>query len=180
MRADAVNGRRGAIEVCLQINLDVEPIRGTVGFPGESRDAFVGWLGLTVVLDRLKNARALGDRASTTTPQWREHLTRSEAEVVDLVCEGLTNPEIGRRLFVSSRTVQGHLLNVFRKLQVSSRTQLAALVLRADMQERVDAKHADRHASDQETRRMARRAALSDPEPPDQHDLDQAGGSSDA
>jgi DNA-binding NarL/FixJ family response regulator len=46
--------------------------------------------------------------------------------VVDLLTEGLTNPQIGERLFVSRRTVQTHLAHVFTKLGLSSRTQLAA------------------------------------------------------
>jgi Bacterial regulatory proteins, luxR family len=45
---------------------------------------------------------------------------------VDLVVEGLTNPQIGERLYVSRRTVQTHLAHVFNKLGISSRTQLAA------------------------------------------------------
>ena len=46
--------------------------------------------------------------------------------MVDLVVEGLTNPQIGERLYVSRRTVQTHLAHIFAKLQLSSRAQLAA------------------------------------------------------
>ena len=46
--------------------------------------------------------------------------------VVDLVVEGLTNPQIGERLYVSPRTVQTHLAHIFAKLGISTRTQLAA------------------------------------------------------
>lgn len=179
MPADAVNDDTGAIEFWLEIDLDADPIRGRVGFPGEGRDSFVGWLGLTVVLDRLKNSREVRERGSTMT-RGREHLTRTEDKIVDLVCEGLTNPEIAGRLFVSPRTVQGHLLNVFRKLQVSSRTQLAALILRAETQERPDADKSDPDEPDKETRRMARRAAVSEPEPPDEDDLERQEDQSDA
>jgi DNA-binding CsgD family transcriptional regulator/tetratricopeptide (TPR) repeat protein len=55
-------------------------------------------------------------------------LTPSELEVVRLAAEGLTNPEIGRRLYISPRTVQSHLSHAFRKLDVSSRVELAAEV----------------------------------------------------
>lgn len=55
-------------------------------------------------------------------------LTPTERQVIDLVAEGLSNPQIGDRLFVSRRTVQTHLAHVFRKLQMSSRTELAAAV----------------------------------------------------
>lgn len=55
-------------------------------------------------------------------------LTASEKRVVALVAEGLTNPEIGKRLYVSPRTVQTHLHNAFAKLKVSTRAELAARV----------------------------------------------------
>ena len=53
-------------------------------------------------------------------------LTPSERAVVDLVAEGLSNPQIGQRLYVSRRTVQTHLAHVFAKLHITSRAQLAA------------------------------------------------------
>lgn len=57
-------------------------------------------------------------------------LTPAEAKVVNLAADGLTNPEIGARLYVSPRTVSTHLVHAFRKLGVSSRVELAALVAR--------------------------------------------------
>lgn len=57
-------------------------------------------------------------------------LTPMEATVTELVAEGLTNPEVGARLFISRRTVETHLSHVFRKLDCTSRTQLAAAHLR--------------------------------------------------
>ncbi len=53
-------------------------------------------------------------------------LTDTEVRIVELVSEGLSNPQIGERLFVSRRTVQTHLAHVFSKLDISSRAQLAA------------------------------------------------------
>ena len=55
-----------------------------------------------------------------------QSLTPSERAVVELVTEGLTNPEIGQRLYVSRKTVQTHLMHVFAKLHMTSRSQLAA------------------------------------------------------
>jgi DNA-binding CsgD family transcriptional regulator/tetratricopeptide (TPR) repeat protein len=55
-----------------------------------------------------------------------ESLTPTELEVVRLVTQGLTNVEVGRRLFISRRTVETHLSHVFGKLGVSSRVELAA------------------------------------------------------
>jgi DNA-binding CsgD family transcriptional regulator/tetratricopeptide (TPR) repeat protein len=60
-----------------------------------------------------------------------ESLTPTEIEVVRLATQGLTNVEIGRRLFISRRTVETHLSHVFGKLGVSSRVQLAAQASRA-------------------------------------------------
>ena len=60
-------------------------------------------------------------------------LTPAELEVVRLVAEGLTNPQIGERLFVSKRTVQAHLAHVFRKLDASNRAEVAAEAARREI-----------------------------------------------
>jgi DNA-binding CsgD family transcriptional regulator len=62
-----------------------------------------------------------------------ESLSPAELRVVELVAEGLTNPQIGERLFISPRTVQAHLSHVFAKLAVSSRAELAAQAARRDL-----------------------------------------------
>ena len=51
-------------------------------------------------------------------------LTAQEAQVARLARDGLSNPEIGARLFISPRTAAYHLSNVFTKLGISSRSQL--------------------------------------------------------
>jgi DNA-binding CsgD family transcriptional regulator len=72
-----------------------------------------------------------GRRGTRTRPQhgWQS-LTPTEQAVALLVAEGLSNPRIGERLFVSHRTVQTHVAHLFAKLGVSSRAQLAAEVTR--------------------------------------------------
>jgi DNA-binding CsgD family transcriptional regulator len=55
-----------------------------------------------------------------------ESLTPVETDVSRLVAEGLSNPEIGARLYISRRTVETHLSHVFRKLGLTGRTHLAA------------------------------------------------------
>jgi DNA-binding CsgD family transcriptional regulator/tetratricopeptide (TPR) repeat protein len=61
-------------------------------------------------------------RRSDVTPSTR--LTPQEGQVASLARDGLSNPEIGARLFISPRTVQYHLSSVFAKLGVASRSQL--------------------------------------------------------
>ena len=53
-------------------------------------------------------------------------LTPTESRVVELVAEGLTNPEIGERMFISRATVKTHLAHIFPKLDVHSRSELSA------------------------------------------------------
>jgi DNA-binding CsgD family transcriptional regulator len=57
-------------------------------------------------------------------------LTPTELEVVALVAEGLTNPQIARRMFISRTTVKTHLSHIFTKLRVTRRAELAALAAR--------------------------------------------------
>ena len=54
-------------------------------------------------------------------------LTPAERDVVDLAVSGLTTPQIAARLFISPNTVKTHLSQVYAKLDISSRAQLAAL-----------------------------------------------------
>ncbi|HVE76542.1 MAG TPA: LuxR C-terminal-related transcriptional regulator [Actinomycetota bacterium] len=68
-------------------------------------------------------SRGRGKR-SRPSAGWQS-LTRTEARVAELVAEGLTNPQIAERLFVSKRTVQTHLYNIFTKLDLKNRTELA-------------------------------------------------------
>lgn len=62
-----------------------------------------------------------------TMPQVREdraiHLTKRETEVLSLVIEGKSSREVAEDLYVSKRTVDFHLANIYEKLQVSNRVQ---------------------------------------------------------
>jgi DNA-binding CsgD family transcriptional regulator/tetratricopeptide (TPR) repeat protein len=72
-----------------------------------------------------------GRRGPRGRPQtgWAS-LTPAERTIAGLVAEGLSNPKIGDRLYISHRTVQTHLAHVFTKLDITSRAQLAAEVTR--------------------------------------------------
>ena len=60
-----------------------------------------------------------------------ETLTARELQVVELVVDRRTNPEIAAQLFLSNKTVESHLRNIFRKMHVTSRVELARAVERA-------------------------------------------------
>jgi DNA-binding NarL/FixJ family response regulator len=62
-------------------------------------------------------------------------LTDRETAVLRLVAEGLTNAQIGARLFISAKTASVHVTNILRKLDVNNRAQAAALAQRAGLLE---------------------------------------------
>jgi DNA-binding NarL/FixJ family response regulator len=68
---------------------------------------------------------ATGETARKRTVETRSQLTPQETQVAQLARDGLSNPEIGARLFISPSTVQYHLRKVFMKLDINSRMQLA-------------------------------------------------------
>lgn len=65
----------------------------------------------------------LSGRSGAPAGKAAEALTDRELEVLALVAQGLTNRAIGRKLGISDRTVQGHLANIFGKLDAASRTE---------------------------------------------------------
>ena len=67
---------------------------------------------------------ATGETARKRTVETRDDLTAQEAQIARLARDGLSNPEIGTRLFISPRTVKYHLRKVFIKLDISSRNEL--------------------------------------------------------
>ena len=76
--------------------------------------------------------------AREAPPQFDESirtLTKREMEILRLVAEGLTNEEIGKRIFISEKTVKTHLTNIFDKLKVNNRFK-AALMLMGQASER--------------------------------------------
>jgi DNA-binding CsgD family transcriptional regulator len=82
-------------------------------------------MGIEAFADRAANELlATGERVRRRVVETRKDLTAQEALVARLARDGLSNPEIGTRLFISPRTVEYHLHKVFTKLGISSRNQL--------------------------------------------------------
>ncbi len=77
------------------------------------------------VLNRFASAASKSQRKKTL-----ELLTDREMEVLRLVTKGLSNKDIADELYLSIRTVQGHLANIFNKLRVSSRTEAVVHALK--------------------------------------------------
>ena len=72
-----------------------------------------------------KELQATGENVRKRTAGTRDDLTAQERQIARLARDGLSTPEISARLFLSSRTVEWHLRNVFTKLGIRSRRELA-------------------------------------------------------
>ena len=82
-------------------------------------------IGMQAFAERARRElRATGESAGKRTLDASATLTAQEAQVARLARDGLSNPEIGTRLFISAATVAYHLRKVFTKLGITSRTQL--------------------------------------------------------
>ena len=68
---------------------------------------------------------ATGEKPRKRTVATRDELTAQERQIAELARDGVSNPEIAARLFLSRRTVEWHLRNVFNKLGIGSRQDLA-------------------------------------------------------
>jgi DNA-binding CsgD family transcriptional regulator len=77
--------------------------------------------------------RASGERSRRRVPEARDDLTAQELQIAQLAAAGLSNREIGERLFLSHRTIGSHLYRIFPKLGITARAQLRdALALTSD------------------------------------------------
>ena len=82
-------------------------------------------LGLVPWSERARQQlRATGETSRPRTPQARDQLTPQELQIVQLAADGMSNREIGQRLYLSHRTVSSHLYRVFPKLGITSRAEL--------------------------------------------------------
>jgi DNA-binding CsgD family transcriptional regulator len=82
-------------------------------------------IGMEAFAERARRElQATGEKVRKRTMETSAELTAQEALIARLARDGLSNPEIGARLFLSARTVKYHLGKVFTKLDISSRAQL--------------------------------------------------------
>jgi DNA-binding CsgD family transcriptional regulator len=82
-------------------------------------------MGMDAFAERARRElQATGEKLRKRTVETRDELTPQERQIAGLARDGLSNPEIGARLFLSPRTVEWHLKKVFTKLRISSRMGL--------------------------------------------------------
>jgi DNA-binding CsgD family transcriptional regulator len=112
------------------------------GRRGEARDQLrhaqhlLAEMGIAAFAERARRELlATGEKLRKRTVSAPGSLTTQEAHIARLVQQGLSNPEIGTRLFLSARTVEWHLRNVFGKVGISSRRQLRDIDLVAHIAE---------------------------------------------
>lgn len=146
-------------EVAAGLGSDIDAVRlfaaagraraaiGVVRVPSEKEHwaAIDGRLRETLAHDAYETARAEGAELTTEDAlEWARRargprrrpaggwgsLTPTETKVAELVSEGLTNPQIAERMFVSKATVKTHLAHIFRKLDVHSRAEMTAHAVR--------------------------------------------------
>jgi DNA-binding CsgD family transcriptional regulator len=115
--------RSTGYQLCLsERDNDIASAGQALGHEG-FEDAYRQGLALSVQ-DAVAYARRGRGKRKRPSIGW-DSLTPTETKIVELVCQGRTNSQIGQRLFVSSRTVQTHLTHIFTKLSVTTRTELA-------------------------------------------------------
>ncbi len=93
-------------------------------------DAFVA-IGMEAFAERARRELlATGETVRRRNVETRDRLTPQEMQIARLASEGHTNPEIGAQLYLSRRTVEWHLRKVFDKLEIRSRRELPAALVR--------------------------------------------------
>jgi len=113
--------------------------RRRVDARGQLRTAheMLATMGIEAFADRARRELlATGETARKRTVEIHGELTAQEAQVARLARDGLSNPEIGTRLFISPRTVKYHLRKVFTKLDITSRIELDRVLNREPTQDR--------------------------------------------
>ena len=117
----AMAGLDAGLSGCLSLEASPEELATAI------RQVARGDVVLAPELTRALVSRLAGER--TQSPRDGLSLSPREKEVLQLVTQGLSNKEIGQRLFLSLRTVENHLAATYTKLGVRSRTEAAVLAI---------------------------------------------------
>ncbi|MCG8514430.1 MAG: LuxR C-terminal-related transcriptional regulator, partial [Halanaerobiales bacterium] len=78
---------------------------------------------------KIENQNRIDQTSQSSPPGYQspvDPLSQRELEILELIAQGLSNSEIGERLFLALDTVKGHNRNIFSKLQVKRRTAAVA------------------------------------------------------
>ena len=90
-----------------------------------SRTSMFVSMGMEAFAQRAANELVgTGEKRRTRIPEHPDVLTAQERQIAELARDGLSNPQIGARLFLSPRTVEWHLRHVYSKLEIRSRREL--------------------------------------------------------
>lgn len=81
-------------------------------------------------IDNAKLKTVLHGMSSTPSGEIFERFSEKEARIIELVAEGHKNKEIASMLFLSEQTIKSHLGRIFRKMQVTNRSQLVSLIIK--------------------------------------------------
>jgi len=87
------------------------------------REAYAGDVSPQVAASMLREARGLADEAETV-------VTKREIEVLQLIADGCSTPEVAEKLFISQKTVKNHLASIYAKLDARDRTQAVLQAVR--------------------------------------------------
>ena len=87
-------------------------------------------LGMRPLMERAEAVKERLESGPVTTPAHPDGLTRREVEVLQLICDGMTDREIGENLFISIKTVGNHVSNILNKTSTANRTEAAAYATR--------------------------------------------------
>lgn len=99
-------------------NCDIDELQRAV------RSVYIGKTVLSpTVADKIVNQIRRNSPVAQTTLDSSEELTSRELEILRLAARGFTNKAIGQQIGISDRTAQGHLANIYAKLNVASRTE---------------------------------------------------------
>lgn len=143
--AQATSNLQAALDMFAALDLPLEAARAQLelarglaldapaGAVAEARLALAAFEQLGAGADADATAsllRSLGVKASRAGPRGAGVLTKREREVLELLEQGLSNPEIATRLYLSRKTVQHHVAHILAKLDVGNRAEAAAYAAR--------------------------------------------------